>query len=384
MRTILSLLFLLCLLSTCKQQKGPLANTSKSPVADTIFTVTADMETNPIQSTFGTDAADDPAIWIHPEDFSKSLIFGSNKTGGIATYNLSGSEIAYAEVGRINNIDVAYHLQLQDTTMDICGGTNRTKNAIDLFRIDPTSGQLTIILEETVPSGVDEVYGFCFYHSPSSHKNYAILCGKNGVIEQYEILEGRENLGLVLVDSFDIGSQPEGMVADHKLGYLYIGEENVRIWKVTAEPGPREPMPVAFSSVEENPNLTYDIEGLTIYYTPSDEGYLIASSQGNNSFAVYTRSGNNEYLGSFQIVDEAIDGNSDTDGIDVINLNLGPAFPNGLFIAQDGTNLDGTEKRPQNFKVVSWKKVANLFDPPLAMEPPFNTRALFEKKPAAE
>ena len=31
-------------------------------------------------------------------------------------------------------------------------------------------------------------------------------------------------------------AQTEGMVADHELGFLYIGQENVGLWKVDAEP----------------------------------------------------------------------------------------------------------------------------------------------------
>ncbi len=382
MKNHLLLLLLAALSGACSSPENGQSTDSepevREPILDTIFTLTADAETAPIKSVFGTDAADDPAIWIHPDDPSRSIIYGSNKTGGIAAYDLSGKEMAYAEVGRINNIDVAYNLQLADSTIDICGGTNRTTNAIDLFRIDPASGELTYILDTLLISEVDEVYGFCFYHSPKTGTNYAILCGKDGVVEQYAIREGGESLSLERVRAFDIGSQPEGLVADHQLGILYIGEENQRIWKVNAEPVEAEPQPLPLSSMEDNPNITYDIEGLTIYYTASDKGYLIASSQGNNSYAVYERYPENNYLGSFRIVDGIVDGTSDTDGIDVLNLNLGPAFPKGLFLAQDGTNLDGEETMPQNFKLMSWGKIADAFEPSLPLDTGFNLRSLFE------
>ena len=38
------------------------------------------------------DAADDPAIWVHPTDTSKSLILGTNKDVGVYVYGLDGSE----------------------------------------------------------------------------------------------------------------------------------------------------------------------------------------------------------------------------------------------------------------------------------------------------
>jgi len=43
---------------------------------------------------------------------------------------------------------------------------------------------------------------------------------------------------------------------------------------------------------------------------------------------------------------------SDTDGIDVTATPLGPRFPRGLFVAQDGRN-DGAN---QNFKLVPWRR----------------------------
>ena len=50
-------------------------------------------------------------------------------------------------------------------------------------------------------------------------------------------------------------------------------------------------------------HLTADVEGLTIYYSGDSTGYLIASSQGDNTYAVYKREGENSYIGQFAIVD---------------------------------------------------------------------------------
>src|SRR5438094_9789196 len=38
------------------------------------------------------DAADDPAVWIHPRDPGLSLVFGTDKQGGLHSYNMDGSE----------------------------------------------------------------------------------------------------------------------------------------------------------------------------------------------------------------------------------------------------------------------------------------------------
>ena len=47
------------------------------------YMLTADVETDEVVSPPKTDAADDPAIWVNTDNPEKSLIFGTNKMGGI-------------------------------------------------------------------------------------------------------------------------------------------------------------------------------------------------------------------------------------------------------------------------------------------------------------
>jgi 3-phytase len=101
------------------------------------------------------------------------------------------------------------------------------------------------------------------------------------------------------------------------------------------------------------------LEGVGLYDLGGGRGYLIVSSQGNNSYAVYRREGDNAYLGSFSVVADparGIDGISETDGLDVTSANLGPGFGTGAMIAQDGRNLLPVEN--QNFKFVPWSEIA--------------------------
>jgi len=85
----------------------------------------------------------------------------------------------------------------------------------------------------------------------------------------------------------------------------------------------------------------------------------VLSSQGNNTYAVFRREGNNEYVGSFAVIANGaagIDGISETDGLDVTGQSLGAGFPGGLFVAQDGRNVMPPEA--QNFKLVPWERIA--------------------------
>ncbi|HWL50621.1 MAG TPA: phytase, partial [Acidimicrobiia bacterium] len=162
-------------------------------------------------------------------------------------------------------------------------------------------------------------------------------------------------------------STAEGCVADDDLAYLYVAEEVVGIWKYEAEPDAGS----SRVSVDQvGSMLDSDVEGLTIYYGPEGAGYLIASSQGSGEYATYNRTGDNEHVSNFQIVDSAsVDGTSSTDGIDVMSAPLGAGFPNGLFVAQDGDNDSGN----QNFKLVPWDVVAGS-TPTLAVETGWNPR----------
>jgi 3-phytase len=152
------------------------------------------------------------------------------------------------------------------------------------------------------------------------------------------------------------------MVADDALNTLYVGLEDGGIYRFNQIPnGPAEGLLIK-GSTEENSNIKYDIEGLAIYRTDEQSGYLIASSQGNNSYAVFERSGNNSYLGSFVITAGIFDGVEETDGIEATHLPLGPDFPKGAFICQDGYNYDGETKVSQNFKVVDWRDIVKVID----------------------
>jgi len=170
--------------------------------------------------------------------------------------------------------------------------------------------------------------------------------------------------------SFDVGTQTEGCVADDEFSNLYIGEEKTGIWKYGAEPQDGSAR-ILVDSVGSTGHLTGEVEGLTIYYTGDGKGYLIASSQKANEYVIYEREADNSYIGTFEIVDgNNIDGVSDTDGIDVTNYPLNANFPNGVFVAQDGSNAGSN----QNFKLVSWRDIAMTISPILAIDTTFNPR----------
>lgn len=325
-------------------------------------TVVASVETTPTPHTKKEDSADDPAIWINHSDPMHSVIFGTDKKGGLASYDLSGNQLHYYPVGKINNCDLRYGFPVGNDTIDILAATNRSTHSISLYKISE-GGVLDSIHSRTIISDMTEdVYGMCMYFSPVDSSYYVFINSTAGEVEQWKLLASGDRVDAQLVRSFKIATQTEGMVADDRAGVLYVGEEDAGIHKFDAEPnGNTEGVMIAMSS-EENKNIKYDIEGLAIYPTDSVNGYLLASAQGNYSYAVFERQGNNRYLGSFRIVDGNIDGVEETDGIDVTNISLGDAFPKGMLVVQDGYNYEGKKLISQNYKYISWEAIVKFFD----------------------
>lgn len=322
--------------------------------------VNAIVETKPVPQDKDEDSADDPAIWIDAVNPENSFVIGTDKKGGLATYNLNGEELNYYAEGAMNNTDLRYGFPLAEDTIDILASSNRSTHSISLHKILP-GGKLEALHARIIKSSMKgDVYGLCMYKSAGTGTYYVFMNSKEGEIEQWELFEESGKIDAKLVRSFRVNTQTEGMVADDETGIIYIGEEIAGIHKFDAEPGGDNKGKLISLSSEANENIKYDIEGLAIYNSGKGKGYLIASSQGNYSYAVFERQGDNKYLGSFRIIDGAIDGVEETDGIDVTHVNLGGKFSRGMFVVQDGYNYEGEKHQSQNFKYISWAEIEKL------------------------
>lgn len=312
------------------------------------FYVYPGMETEPVESA--DDAADDLAIYIHPTLPARQAIVATNKQVGLIVYDNTGKAIHSYPFGKINNVDMRQDVPWNGQSIHIVGGSNRTNNSIVFYQLHEEDLSLSPLHEQPILSSVDEVYGFCMYYAENC---YAFVVGKDGIVEQWLLQpDAAGKLTARVVRSFDAGSQSEGLVADDQLGYLYVGEEDVGVWKYQAS-AQADDSRTNVLDVKLNPHVKDDIEGVCLYLQEDGGGYLIVSSQGNNSYAVFERQGQNAYLGSFRIAPSpTIGGTRETDGIDVSAKPFGP-FPAGVFVAQDGYN--GREN--QNFKLVDYRQI---------------------------
>jgi 3-phytase len=376
--------------------------------------VTAALETPALWDEDDADA-DDPAIWVDPEDRDDSLVIATAKEAGIYVYDLDGDEVQHVEPrpapseednpGRYNNVDLVHGFDLGGEEVDLAVASDRGYDTLGVFAIedgrlrDVTSPEGRRIFTESqeevneahtaygLTTWTDETGAYALV-SRNAETEVALLKLEATAAGQVTWTTVR-TLALPAEFAMPGGSmwapcddpgqyaQVEGMVVDKSRGVAYLGQELVGIWKVSADltgepelvdtavefglPGEYDPE-TDECVYGENPGhggsvLHTDLEGLTIYHTGRGKGYLLASSQGDDTYAVYAIEGGNDYLGSFAIASGEVDSTQHSDGADVVNVDL-PGFDGGLLVVQDGDNTpEGSDESSTNFKYVAWEDV---------------------------
>lgn len=303
------------------------------------------------------DAADDPAIWVHPEQPAASRVLGTNKKQGLEVYGLDGRLVQHLPVGRVNNVDVRQAVKMDGAVWDIAVASNRSDNTITVWQIDRT-GHLSEWAR--LPSGLDEVYGICLYQ-PRQGGVHVFINDKDGRFRQFALSASQGVLKGKLLREFAVKSQPEGCVADDQSAKLFLGEEDRGVWVVSAHAyDAAKPRLIA----EVGTHLTADVEGLGLYHGRRST-YLVVSSQGDHSFVLYEAQAPYRYVGKFRVginMVQGIDGVSETDGLEVTSSSLGGAYHTGALVVQDGYKRlpDGT----QNFKIIPWSEVVRALSLP--------------------
>lgn len=249
------------------------------------------------------DEADDVAIHLDGYVIGVS----KNEDGGLEVYDLAANRLQWLQLGETNNVDLRGNTVVS---------SNRSEERVDVLSF--ADGRLAY--ERSFPVPFDP-YGICLYRD-----TVVVSANEAAHVEQYT-LTGRH------LRSFDdITSQSEGCVADEKRGLLYVAEEEKGIWKFDADPDARTNGTLIDGLGD---HLEEDVEGLTMA-----EPFLIVSSQGNSTFAVYRR---DTYVATFTIPEtNEVDGATSTDGI-AAEVGL------DLLVVHDARNANGTTS---NYKYV--------------------------------
>lgn len=301
--------------------------------------VTASGETAPV-GTNRADAADDPAVWIDPANPNRALIIATDKKAGLHVYDLAGKDVAFIKAGLVNNVDIAGDIVVASDRND--GITAH----LAIFRLDGATPAITPL--GRAPAGPGEAYGLCVKKGAPGEPITAALIIKDGTVRVGTVgLPAGSAPTFSIEWEHKIPTQSEGCVFYDDT--LYVGEEVGGLWELKQDgkgAAARMVAPI------DNQRLVADLEGLaTIDH--KGQRYLIASSQGDNAYAVYRLPGL-DYIGRFAVAAGAFGATSETDGIEAVAGNFGAAYPDGIFIAQDGDN----GAKAQNFKLVRWDQIA--------------------------
>ena len=296
------------------------------------------------------DVADDVAIWVHPTEPSASLILATDKGFGLRVYDLQGNERQAIAAGRLNNVDLR-PLPGSSVFTHLAAASNRSQGSISLFGIRP-DGRLEWLQGREINTGLEAPYGLCM-HAAGEHLQ-VFVNDTDGHFQQWQVSAVQPAR---LLRTFRVHDQPEGCVVDDLHGTLFLGVEDRGVYRVPVDP--RSTAPPAPLAGVDHVVLFDDVEGMSLYARDDGTGYLVVSSQGSSRYAVYDRRAPHELLAVLKIVDHPagkVDGVSDTDGLDISHQALGPAFPQGLMVVQDGFN--SLPQAHQNFKLVDWRDVA--------------------------
>ena len=355
-----------------------------------IFEVYPIYETPPIETR--GDAADDPAFWLNKKFPALSIVFGTDKRAGIYAYNLRGDKITFSPVGQINNIDIrTLNLDFKNNNIktkkdySFLVGTNRSLNTVDLWifideeindsmmsELSNTKNNFQIPVKPNFRvKSESNIYGTCAGVHPKYGFVVFVTEDRGPNVEVY-YLDGN---GLNLLKTFSNGGESEGCVFDDENSTLFISEENVRgNLKAYKFDKNFDFVGKPFLIDSRRGQIFGDPEGVSIYKTDKNDGYIILSSQGDGKFNIYNRQAPYGFISSFKIIGNgSIDGVSDTDGIETLNYNLKckdnknqldfcDDFPLGVMIVQDGYNYTGENKVNQNFKLVSFEQILDNLD----------------------
>jgi myo-inositol-hexaphosphate 3-phosphohydrolase len=312
--------------------------------------------------------------------------------GGLLAFDLSGTvrqtilPTGFGEI-RYNNVDLLYDFELGGQLVDLAVVSDGANDTLAVYRIDPTSPALIDVTSQAMPStifgidnGVATASELAAYTDRLTGTASAFVSQADGnLVAQLRLTDdGAGGVVAEVVRTLTLPDSPaKGMVVDREFGFLYVGlAAGAGIFKFRAEPtGGDDPEPVR---VIANYPLLPAVEALTIYYGPTGDGYLLVSSPGDSPYAVFERSGDNDYLGRFAVGDTAeIDQANESAGVAVLNAALGDTFAHGLLVVQDQVNDPqfvaengvSLENRSTNFKFLPWENVANLFPEPLIIAP---------------
>ena len=320
-------------------------------------TTTIDKPLQPIvvtKAVFGD--SDDPAIWVHEQFPDSTIILGTDKdseNGGIYVFDIHGkidSVRSKFKMKRVNNIDIANHFSYLGKDIAIAVATERDRHSIRIYSIPQM---------ENIDGGGIEVFkddslnlpmGIALYTNPENKKVYAIVGRKtgpqNGYLYQYLLYDSSGLVKAKLVRKFGKFSgkkEIESIAVDHELGYVYYSDEQYGIRKYYAHPDSSN---IELALFGQN-DFKEDNEGISIYKSAKDSGYILVSDQSAHAFNVYSREGYNNKPHQHRLVGRFTVTAKNSDGSEISASKL-PGFAQGIFVVMSDD---------KTFHYYSWEQI---------------------------
>lgn len=286
--------------------------------------------------------SDDPAIWVHPADPSKSLVLGTDKAdpnGAIFVFGLNGRvdwSRTVTGLRRPNNVDVEYGFRLGGRSVDIAVVTERNSMALRVFALPEMrpidGGGIPVFDGDTLRAPM----GIALYRRPRTGEIFAVVGGKDGpasgYLWQYRLADdGTGRVRGVKVREFGAFSghqEIEAIAIDDELGYVYYADEQVGIRKYHADPDAGNRELALFGTT----GFAGDHEGIAILTRQDQKGYILVSDQKGGRLQVFPRNGTAVNRHDHRVLAVIPVSARETDGVDVTSRALGPKFRDGLLV----------------------------------------------------
>jgi 3-phytase len=180
--------------------------------------------------------------------------------------------------------------------------------------------------------------GIALYTRPSDGAVFAIVGRKFGpsgtYLWQYELNAGvNGTVSATLVRKFGNFSgkkEIEAIAVDNEFGFVYCSDEQVGIRKYFADPAKNVNTELVIFGQKD---FKSDHEGIAIYKSSPNTGYILVSNQQANTFVVFAREGTNGNPNQHLKLAEVSTSTIECDGSDATAINLGPQFPKGMLVA---------------------------------------------------
>ena len=383
-------------------------------------TIPSSVNTRPFASYDEAPAtvdADDPAIWVHPERPGDSLIVGTLKDAGLVVYDLRGRVVQLIAPPNLPTIDITADDVPRVYPWRVVQPSPIQPSELDAgLQANPLDDQDTGYGVGLWHDG-DDLYAFVSQRNRSTVQQLKLSAAPGGKVTYRPVraflfdpnfrLKERGEPALRWTpcrENANEDPQSEGILIDPASETLYVAFETIGVYRIPlhhrlpsalrigreflfepvqsfgkpyhavpdddefeceydAEGEPEDGTIVAAGSdAFAGANLAVDVEGLAFYETGRKSGYLVVSSQGDNTFHLYDRRGNNRHLGVF-----TVEQTGDSDGVAITSAALGRGFPDGIVAVQNGEAEDPANTDPINgfeydgstqFRFVDWRKIA--------------------------